>query len=197
MATTSTETTETTETGTPVSTLTSEDVAALRLCDTVRFYYHEGRTFLRAELSGGMMGMPRLYTKREQHLFDRTEDTYRDDREREILATSTVYGYTVDDAGRRWWDIEQNPRLSCYEPGVGGRSTGTWATLASLLKAGDRLALKWTADINEGITRDYDLHRDTLHLVITRGKRTLTFLVADRVSPEDSSRMIRRNARNI
>jgi hypothetical protein len=172
--------------------LTDDDVATLRLCDTVRFYYHEGRSYLRAQLTGGHAGQVRLYTKREQRLFPRT-DTYQYDREREIVCASTVYGYSHDDDGGRWWDAEQNPGLSCYEPGVGGRSIDTWATLASLLKPGDRLALRWTADVNEAITQDYGLHRDTLHLLVTRGKRTLTFLLADHVSPDNTARMIRRN----
>lgn len=175
-------------TGTEPYALTNEDVAALRLADSLAFYHYEGRDYIRAWLRGGYSGNPRIFTRREQQLFPDTHDPQ--DRERRISCTGSVYGYTPD--GEHDWTDQQHPDVSCYEPGVGGRYLATWATLASLIKPGDRLALKWIADIHERLTRDYRLHCDTLHLVITRGKRVLTFLLSDRVSPDNSARMIRR-----
>lgn len=65
-----------------------------------------------------------------------------------------------------------------------------WQTIASLLRAGDVLALHWVAG---GKTNQYHkdakLYGDELQLVVQRGKRILTFTVDTSCNPGNTARM--------
>lgn len=170
-------------------TLDRDDVAALLLADRVSCYRHEGQNYILAWLRGGNGDDPRVFTTREQRLFPGTHP-HIPDRERRIDCAGSVYGHPPEDNQRAWNHLSK-PGVICYEPDVGGRYSDTWTTLAKLFKAGDRLLLRWTADISQALRHDYGLHRDTLHLIVKRGEERLTFLLADRVTVNDSARMIR------
>jgi hypothetical protein len=170
-------------------TLTGEDLAALRLADRVCFYHHAGQNYMLAYLDGGHSASPRIFTGREQRVFPGV-DAHNPDRQRRIDCTGSVYGYPPED-NQPNWDHLSNPHVICYEPGAAASYLDTWATLARLLKPSDRLLLRWTADISQGLLQDHGLHRDTLHLVVKRDEQKLTFLLADRVSANHQARMIR------
>jgi hypothetical protein len=170
-------------------TLDGDDVAALRLADCVSFCRHEQQNYILAWLRGGHEDDLRVFTAQEQRLFPGTAP-HIPDRKRRIDCAGSVYGYPPED-NQRAWDHLTKPGVICYEPNVGGRYSDTWTTLAGLLKPGDRLWLRWTADISQALRHDYGLHRDTLHLIIQRGEERLTFLLADRVTVNNSARMIR------
>lgn len=71
-----------------------------------------------------------------------------------------------------------------------------WLTIASLLKVGDVLSLRWEPDY--GTTerlQQHSLHTDQLTLVVCREKKRLEFVVGYSTGLDDSGRMIRRRSR--
>lgn len=168
-------------------TLDHDDLTALRMADCVSFYHHEEQNYILAWLRGGHSDDPRSFTNQEQRLFPGI-NPHISDRHRRIDCTGSVYGYPPAD-NQRAWDHLTHPGVVCYVPNVGGHTSDTWQTLAGLLQEGDRLLLQWIADTSR---YSYGLHRDTLHLIVKRGEERLTFLLVDRVTPADSTRMIRR-----
>ncbi len=76
-----------------------------------------------------------------------------------------------------------------------------WHTIASLLRAGDRIELIWYRDANRnGYMKEAKLHGDRLQLVIHRksGERfkPLLFLIESQCCENNTARMIRRGVYN-
>lgn len=72
-----------------------------------------------------------------------------------------------------------------------------WQTIASLLRVTDKLCLHWqrggfTTESMENATPHF--YGDSLHLLVTRGEKVLTFHVDTSFCEDNSARMIRRGA---
>lgn len=157
--------------------LTADDVKAMRQATSLSFRGYPGESRISAfldEADEPRSGDPkrRIFPDtsftgaRVRHVFvEGSVDTYRSD----MAATSGVTSITS------------------------GRYNREWATVASLLKAGDTLALRFVGDrFGNQVTRAARLYPDTLSLEVTRrtGER-LTFLLAVQVSPDNSAKMVR------
>lgn len=70
-----------------------------------------------------------------------------------------------------------------------------WKTTVSLLRVGDKLTLHWArgawnTERMENATPAF--YGDTLHLIVTRGEKVLTFHVDTSICEDNSARMVRR-----
>lgn len=172
-------------TATETATLTTDDITALREADTITFHHGPENTryvatCIRAHIRGGYADAPRIWTAREQRLFDAPGRGVDTDRERTIMpARSTVrgYGQTIGDA------------VVAYH--YMGGSRDTWRTITKLLRKGDSLWVEWVADNNNENIESVNFHCDQLYLHVTRGDADMAFLVATSVGPHNTARMIR------
>ena len=65
-----------------------------------------------------------------------------------------------------------------------------WRTIVGLLRVGDTLELAWTADNNNLILDEANLHADSLELLVNRkGKPKYRFLIAREVALDNTARM--------
>lgn len=164
--------------------LTAADVKALRAAEGVTFHHTRGESFIRATLNSPVSGEPRVFTASQQRLFP---DASGADRARTVRCRAVIADYAELDRSRRQDDLL---RSDCYVYGSPGRDT--WRTVLDLLRAGDCLMLCWVAGNNNGYLDEAALYSDELFVVIRRGQRRWTFLVAHSVCPANTARMIRR-----
>lgn len=175
-------------------TLTTEDIAALRMAEDVTFHHHDGKAFIRLYIGRGGNNPPRVYTVREQRLFAEN-DSYVADRTRTIPVPSHIYGYNDRSAtdGSSWTEAT-HPHVACYASPYGAaRYSRKWRTLAEMLRGGDEVSLLWTADNNTDNIRQAGLHNDELALLVNRRGKRLEFHVDYSVGPDNTARMIRRS----
>jgi hypothetical protein len=86
--------------------------------------------------------------------------------------------------------IRQNPDVRAFEHIGSAQFHEHWATIVSLLRAGDRLTLFWNANGGRnGITKRAGLAVDELSVRIVRGNRQLHFHIDSHVSEYNSARM--------
>lgn len=162
--------------------LAADDIAALKAADTVTFHHGPENTryvatCIRAHMRGGYSDAPRIWTAREQRLFNGVPAT-NTGRVRTIApADSTARGY--DQMGSAAVAFH-----SLY-PGA------AWRTVTDLLRKGDELRVEWVADNNNQNHKSVNFHCDQLFLHVIRGDRELTFLIAESVGPHNTARMIR------
>ena len=163
-------------TDTIVSTLTIEDLRAIRNADAVCFRTTPERSAIEC-------------IKKDRDEFGDKE------RRREIEIIGTVYN---------GWD-EDGGRAHGVQMGYGFVHIGsaqfheTFRTVASLLKVGDSLQAQFRTDeATNGYCKDARLHADVLYLRVERtvgGKpRRLFFHIDETVTPDNSSRMVKRTA---
>lgn len=176
-----------TTTETTVDVLSIEDVAALRLAQSVTFHHYQGRAFIRAYTRPS--GHPATLTRREQILFPEVA-TIPGERQREITVSGSIGGYT--DSGGMWHVDREDTQATAFYMVHSARFVPTWVTIASLLTAGESVSLGWVADNNSENLRNVGFHADELRLTATKGKRKRVFGIADQVGPDNSARMIRR-----
>ena len=83
---------------------------------------------------------------------------------------------------------------SCYSSILSAQYDYAWRTIVGLLRAGDRLELKFLAGNHSENLRRAELSCDELHLVVRRGEgpraKTLYFNVDHRICPDNSSARI-------
>lgn len=170
--------------------LSADDVRALRTADTVSFHYYDGRGYIQLTIDGERSGTLRVLSVADQRAFPQRVDMSAE-RRRMIDVTTEILGYGAD--GWTGWSHETEPRAAAFEMVHAAQYSDVWTTLASLIRKGDRLTLKWTADNNTDITRNAGLHSDHLQLIIVRGDARLTFNLVTAVRLDNSARMIRRN----
>jgi len=76
---------------------------------------------------------------------------------------------------------------------LNAQSHEVWQTVCQLLRRGDLLELVFAADAGTNSNlMNRDLHGDHLHLVVRRGQRKMVFLLAERVCPNDTTRMMQK-----
>lgn len=173
-------------------TLSADDVAALRACESVSFHLRKGNAWIQPMLDTVLD--TRTYSAREQQLFPDTRNTGAGDRARIITATSSILGYSEEGTGVGWTK-HTHPGAACVAMISAARHHEVWPTLAGLIRPGDRLHLGWTASNDTDLLRQAGLHHDYLHLVVLRGERKLTFALTDQIAPAGFPlRMIRRHA---
>lgn len=182
-------------TKTAAHVLTREDVAALRDADDIVFYYGPLtgcviHAKLRSDWERGD-GDVRVFTRTQQLCYPATSDG---DRLRVIPCDAQMWG---NGTGRhdRPWNADNNPQAAGFVMLMAVQHLGgTWPTTAAMLKPGDTLTLRWTADhFDTDSLRDAGLHRDDLDLMAFRGSRRLVFHVATTITGDHSGRMIRRH----
>jgi hypothetical protein len=168
--------------------LSADDITALRMADSITFHHGPPNaryvaTCVRAHLSGGFSDEPRIWTAREQRLFPSGDTGGGRDRLREVTPErSTVTGYD--------WPAGTFPDAQAFH--MMHSITPEWATIASLLRAGDTLRVSWRADNNNENHTGAGFHQDELRLSVHRGARVMNFLITKSVGPDNSARMIRR-----
>jgi hypothetical protein len=177
----------------PAKTLTADDVAALRLADTVSFHYWQGRGYIRATLDGGYSEMPRIYSTREQRMFTLSGAGKASDRSREMDTETAITAYSRDE-NIEWTHAGSEPLAAAFAMIHSASVSDRWKTIVRLLRAGDRVTLSWVANNNNGYVKEAGLYRDELRMRIDRDKsEPLVFLVEVSVCPDNSARMVRRH----
>ena len=68
-----------------------------------------------------------------------------------------------------------------------------WQTIISLMRADDDVTLLWLANNDSEAMTEHGVFNDELRIVITRGKKTLTFSVYSGTYTNQTARMCRRN----
>lgn len=164
--------------------LSREDIAALRKADHVTFSRHKGEAYVRACLDRHIDDT----TKALRALFPKFHSERS--RDRRIEATDRIGGY---DGSRSWWTDTDDNQVACFYMVHHPDASAEWQTIAAQLRPGDTLRLHWLAGNNSESLDRVGMHRDELRLEVTdrRGKRR-TYLVAIKVGPDNSARMIRR-----
>lgn len=163
--------------------LTADDITALREADTVTFHHGPENsryvaTCIRAHMRGGYSSEPRIWSAREQRLFNEADRS--GDRERTIMpARSSVraYGQVIGDRAVAFHSVSP--------------ARDTWQTIVGLLRKGDTLWVEWVADNNNQNHEAVNFHSDELILHVLRGDRGFAFKVAVSVGPHNTARMIR------
>jgi hypothetical protein len=177
-------------TDTIVSALSAEDVAALRMADTVTFHHYQGCAFIRAYVRPS--GHPATRTQRAQILFPEGPET-SGERAREIPVSGSISGYT--ERGSMWHVDRTDTDAAAFHWIHSAHFVPTWVTVAQLLAAGETLTLLWIADNNSQDLRNAGLHHDALEIKAVKGKRTRVYKICDQVTLDNSARMIRRHGK--
>ena len=174
--------TTTTTTETTVATLSAIDLKALRQADSICFD-HGAESGIRA--------------------IKRGKAPFRQDITYTIRCRSSVRIHDDSlDYGQRNGDGAQ-----CFAMIHSAQYDEQWRTIVDLLHVGDTLTLAWVGGDNNGyVTRSRvtekesdgyspglgeKLYHDKLFLIAMRGKRKLSFYVADSICPNNTARMIR------
>lgn len=172
----------------PVGVLTADDVKALRRAETVVFRLRNGRYTIEAGI--GWMTEARTYTAAEQRIFPDLS-TGSSERERVIETFGAIQPY-----GSGTYTARYSTGFAMINS---AQFTQTWITIASLLRAGDVLSLRFLADAhtNDNL-RKAGLHGDVLRLDVTRDQghlvidgTVLAFDVISSTSPDNTARMVR------
>lgn len=164
-------------------TLSTEDVAAMRLAEEVSLHHDDGTSLIRLYLRGSWQPQPpRVFTARQQRLFPNTRDVGAHERSRTIACEAALSGYDEP--------IMDRSTVSCFWAGSALRDT--WRTVTDLVKPGDRVTLHWVAGNNNEYLTDAELFNDEVLLCVARGKRKLVFAVAHTICADNTARMIAR-----
>lgn len=161
--------------------LTREDLKALRRAERVSFFRTPTRSYIKAS--------------REK------TDASDFDLNHEIPAYSTIDLCVPD---HKTWDDSKTPLVEvayCHHLLYVYQEEDHWATIAWLLKGGDRLEMYWYRDAaTNGYMKDANLHGDTLNLIVHRSekgrRKKLIFLIERQTCQDNTARMIRRGAYN-
>ena len=107
-------------------TLTADDIAALKLADTVTFHFYAGEGYVRAHLRNTLQ--ERIFTAHEQRVFPVSDH----DRERRIAVQTTMFGYGDDMHGNGGWRLNTEPKAAAFASI--SACSAIWQTIASLLR---------------------------------------------------------------
>jgi hypothetical protein len=174
---------------TTVRALVVDDVKAFRVADSVGFFYYNGQSYIRLYL-GSVSGTDnRIYTATEQRLFPITDSGTQ--RFRMIECGVSIQGFG-ENGHSDWSHREAHSGTACFALISSAQYRRTWSTVVGLLRTGDTLQLDWIADANSAVIREADLHADELQVTVSRGERTMDFVVDHRIGADNSARMIRR-----
>nr|BFE56378.1 hypothetical protein GCM10020063_009040 [Dactylosporangium thailandense] len=166
----------------PRGLLFISDVQALRHAEALTFTASAGAGLIDAALTSLGGGERRIYTAKQQRLFP---DTAGPHRRRRIEVAADIAGY---DTGRRWHD-HQLPGATASVSIGGAPLLDVWHSVATFLRVGDIVRLRWQADNTTDQLTTLGLHRDDLSIEVRRGARLWTFLLHVAVRPPDA-RMI-------
>lgn len=163
--------------------LDANDVFALRRADTVTFHTYQGENYVRAYLRD--TGRNRVFTVREQEVFNGDRTDARDDRYRNIR----VLGMRVEDYGPGG-----GPEITAYAAVMHADMSQEWRTIAAAIRPGESLYFRWVRDNNNQHYKEAQLHRDEFRLVVGRqgDAKSRSYLVEVSVGPDNSARMVRR-----
>jgi hypothetical protein len=188
-------------TTTPVTdptVLTRDDIAAMNAADDVSFHHNpedNGPGSIRL-YRRSLLVTDRIWTAREQRLFPETHTSAERVRTLANLH-SAMSGYAQPDTSTTAWNNTTEPLADAFTTTGGCSYNDDWRTIVGLLRPGQRLALKWTADNNTENIRWAKMHADELRLLVYRPHHAWprSFLIQARVAPDNSARMIRRYGR--
>lgn len=184
----------------PATVLDTDDRFALKNADnwTLHCSPFHGST-IHAHARGGFASSERIWTPREQLVFNDTRalEYGSRDRMRVINVDTHAYGYGVNDAGERGfrWDpssgIDTMPSCFASDPSIDVRNT-----VAESLRNGDTLTLSWVADNNNQYVNAAGLHVDEVRLIVVREvkgtRKKHTYKLVTSVCQDNTARMIRR-----
>jgi hypothetical protein len=160
--------------------LSADDVAALRMADSVSFSVYEGEAYIVAYLNKRFSPNP-IFSVKEQKLFEADDHDFRE-RSRKIICDShRVINYQPHDSDAQY-------RCHHYDQ----FRNAEWVTAANALRVGEQLTLEWVAGNDPIERKEGDWHRDELRLVA--GKRvgkSRTWLIDVYVGPDNLNRMVR------
>lgn len=169
-----------------VGTITADDIAALKIAETVSFHVYKGEVYIRAGIELSRIGEPRIFTAREQRLLPQTDSW---SRERRIDTQGGARGYDGDSS----WHGDE--RTTAFEMVHSASYSREWQTIVSCLRPGDVLGIDFCGDGgSNGNTKPVGIHVDTLHLNVQRGTkhRALRFLVDYCACVDNSARAVKR-----
>lgn len=157
-----------------VDQLTAEDIAALRMAESVTFHHYDGQSVIRVQIRGH--GEPVIFTARQQRLFPKP-GTFDSERMREIACDHSINSYQ---------GIREPRTTQCFT-GFLSLPPAHWHTIAGSLRKGETIELQWVGSNNNQYEDDAGLHHDALYL--KAGQRV--YLVDTSVCPDNTARMIR------
>lgn len=169
-----------------VQPLTRDDIAALKIGDSLSFHHYQGQGSIRVTLRSDSGGEPRIFTSAQQRLLPTPNEW---ERKREIAVDSSVSGYD-DMTGWRGDNSSVGFSMShggyVYDDRV--------RTIVDLLRPADRLHLKFVGDgYSNGVTKPAGIHVDHLTLIVKReGKRDMHLLMHVSACLDNSARMVKR-----
>ena len=147
-----------------MNTISKQDIQAMKQASRVGFYHSEGASYIRC-----IRGI-------KEGPFE-TEAEYR-------IACSDGYGYPscYSTSGEGYTAYHFESSLSYKE---------TWQTIISLLREGMSIRLIWGENGN-GYYQQSGLYLDQLHIELSKPDgKTLTFLFAVSICPNNTARMIK------
>lgn len=170
--------------------LSADDITALRTADSVTFHlnigfdsrYYSGIRCIERDFTGE----PRIYSAKEQRVFPVADGLER--RRHITVPMNTAGGY--DERGGSY---AAGNGSQCFEMLSSSKYSDTWQTIAGLLKIGDEIRLKWTADYGSSpVTREAGVHVDQLLLMVQRANGSrLHFIVRQSTCRDNTARMCR------
>lgn len=163
--------------------LDKDDVYALRNADAVSFSTYQGANTVRVYLRDS--GRNRVFTVREQAVFNGHRDDLRDDRYREIR----VLGMRCEDYGKSRGD-----EITAYSMLMHADMSQEWQTIAAAIRPGESLFFRWVRDNNNQVHDAAGLHRDEFRLVVGKqgDAKSRSYLVDVQVGPDNTARMVKR-----
>lgn len=175
-----------------MTSLTAEDLKALKTADKIVFRHLKGVSTIEAGLDGGYAGdQPRIFTASEQRLFPSADSLRITERQRVITVPGSVTWYEGDD--RRYGQGE-DAHAFAWVPSA--QYNDIWKTIASLLKVGDELELAFNGDAySNGHTKTAGLHADACRLHVERtvrgSRQRLVFEVDHSICADNTARMVK------
>lgn len=162
--------------------LDADDVFALRKADTVSFHTFRGENYVRAYLRDHG---DRVFTVREQAVFNGHRDDRRDDRYREVR----VLGMRCEDYG-----TDRGDKITGYSYLMHADMSQEWRTIAAAIRPGESLYFRWVRDNNNQVHESLGLHRDEFRLVVGKQgeAKSRAYLVDVQVGPDNTARMVKR-----
>lgn len=166
-----------------LSELGKDDVYALRHAEAVSFSTYQGGSTVRAYLRD--RDRDRVFTVREQAVFDGHRTDLRDDRFREIR----VLGMRCEDYGK-----SSDGDITAFAMIMHADMSPEWRTIAASVRPGESLYFRWVRDNNNQHYEAAGLHRDELRVVVGKqgAPTSRSYLVAVEVGPDNMARMVKR-----
>ena len=149
--------------------ITKEQIKAIRQADTVCFRFSEGNHTIEAS--------------------KRIKDT--------VFGDTTASAYIPVSGRLNAYGNKQGDIYEAFYYLGSCKFDPTWQTIANLMRADDDITLLWIANNDSEALTEKGVFVDELKIIITRGKKTMTFYVYSGAYTHNSSRMCRRNTMSL